>query len=188
MRITGGAWRSRRLRGPGRALALRPTPDALRERSFAVLGDRVAGERFLDLYAGTGAVGFEALSRGALHVVFVERDRRAVALIESNRSALAIDPDTARILMRPALSAIAELARHSEQFGLAWADPPFESWCEGLESVARAFETGVLRPDGVACLECPDRADVEGQLPASLRIERDLKGGASRLVMIVRRG
>ncbi len=188
MRITGGAWRSRRLRGPGRALALRPTPDALRERSFAVLGDRVAGERFLDLYAGTGAVGFEALSRGARHVVFVERDRRAVALIESNRSALAIDPDTARILMRPALSAIAELARHSEQFGLAWADPPFESWSEGLESAARAFETGVLRPDGVACLECPDRADVEGQLPASLRIERDLKGGASRLVMIVRRG
>jgi 16S rRNA (guanine966-N2)-methyltransferase len=186
VRITGGRWRSRRLRGPGRGLALRPTPDALRERGFAVLGDRVVGERFLDLYAGTGAVGFEALSRGALQVVLVERDRRAVTLIESNRSALAVDPKKARVLKRPALRAIAELARDDEQFGLVWADPPFESWSEGLEAVARAFETGVLRPDGVACLECPDRADLGEELPAPLRTERDLTGGASRLVMIVR--
>ena len=184
MRITGGAWRSRRLRGPGRALALRPTPDALRERGFAVLGDRVAGERFLDLYAGTGAVGFEALSRGAHQVVFVERNRRAVSLIESNRTALSVDPDAARTLVLPALRAIAELARTGERFGLAWADPPFESWSEGLETVARAFETGILRPEGLACLECPDKADLEEQLPQFLRVERDLKGGASRLVMI----
>ena len=186
MRITGGTWRSRRLRGPGRGLALRPTPDALRERGFAVLGDRVAGERFLDLYAGTGAVGFEALSRGAQKVVFVEQNRRAASLIEANRSTLAVDPNTARLLMRPALRAIAELARADERFGLAWADPPFESWSEGLEAVARAFDAGVLRPDGLACLECPDGADLAERLLPSLRIERDLKGGASRLVMIVR--
>ena len=73
MRITGGEWRSRRLHGPGRKAAVRPTPDAMRERAFAVLGDRVEGARFLDLYAGTGAVGLEALSRGAASVVFVER-------------------------------------------------------------------------------------------------------------------
>jgi 16S rRNA (guanine966-N2)-methyltransferase len=187
VRLTGGEWRSRRLRGPGRGLDLRPTPDALRERGFAILGDRVAGERFLDLYAGTGAVGFEALSRGARQVVFVERNRRAVSLIESNRSTLAVDPDTARVLRRPALPAIAGLARAGEQFGLAWADPPFESWYEGLESLARAFETGVLRSDGVACLECPDKAELNEILSASLRIERDVTGGASRLVMITAR-
>jgi 16S rRNA (guanine966-N2)-methyltransferase len=186
VRITGGTWRSRRLRGPGRTRALRPTPDSLRERGFAVLGDRVAGERFLDLYAGTGAVGFEALSRGAHQVVFVERNRRAVSLIESNRTALSVGPNTARILVLPALRAIAELARTGERFGLAWADPPFESWSEGLETVARAFETGILRPEGLAYLECPDKADLADALPASMRIDRDLTGGASRLVLLAR--
>jgi len=158
----------------------------MRERGFAVLGDRVVDERFLDLFAGTGAVGFEALSRGALQVTFVERDRRATSIIESNRVALAVDSSTARILIRPALRAIEELARRDERFGLAWADPPFESWFEGLSAVALAFDSGVLLPDAVACLECPDKADVAQQLPASLRIDRDLRGGASRLVMIVR--
>lgn len=186
MRITGGTWRSRQLRGPGRGLALRPTPDALRERGFAVLGDRIAGERFLDLYAGTGAVGFEALSRGALQAVFVERNKHALELIEANLSALQVDQNRARVVKRPVLSAIARLALEDQRFGVAWADPPFESWSEGLEAVASTFETGILRPDGIACLECPDRADVEGQLPAALRIDRDLRGGASRLVMIVR--
>ena len=187
MRITGGAWRSRRLRGPGRGLGLRPTPDALRERGFGVLGLRTVGVRFLDLYAGTGAVGFEALSRGALQVVFVERDRRAVALIESNRAALSVDRGTARVVMRPTLRAIDELARRGERFGLAWADPPFESWMEGVDAVARVFESGVLEPEAIACLECPDKADVTRYLPKTLHIERDLKGGASRLVLIVRR-
>jgi len=57
VRITGGEWRSRRLRGPGKTVPLRPTPDSMRERAFAVLGDRVTDASFLDLYAGTGAVG-----------------------------------------------------------------------------------------------------------------------------------
>ena len=184
MRITGGTWRSRRLRGPGRALAVRPTPDALRERGFAILGDLVEGVEFLDLYAGTGAVGFEALSRGARRVVFVERDRRAAALIDTNRTVLAVDPTTARIVVRPASRAVVELARAGEAFDLAWADPPFEAWPEGLSVLAQAFDSGVLRPDATACLECPDRAEVAPRLPATLRIERDLKGGASRLVML----
>jgi 16S rRNA (guanine966-N2)-methyltransferase len=151
-----------------------------------VLGERVVDVHFLDLYAGTGAIGFEALSRGAYQVVFVEHDRRAVSLIESNRAALAADASTARVLMRPTLRAIEELARHGERFGLAWVDPPFESWLEGIEAVALAFESGILEPHAVACLECPDKAGVALQLPPSLRIERDLKGGASRLVLIVR--
>jgi 16S rRNA (guanine966-N2)-methyltransferase len=187
VRITGGTWRSRRLRGPGRRLALRPTPDSLRERGFAVLGERVVDVRFLDLYAGTGAIGFEALSRGARQVVFVEHDRRAVSLIESNRAALSAETSMTRILMRPTLRAIKELAQRGERFGLAWADPPYESWLEGIEAVALAFETGILVPDAVACLECPDKADVALKLPPSLDIERDLKGGASRLVLIAAR-
>lgn len=186
MRITGGEWRSRRLKGPGRGLALRPTPDALRERAFAVLGERVRGAAVLDLFAGTGAIGFEALSRGAARAVFADRHPAAVRLIEANRAALCEGgpADRARVLRRTALQAIAQLDRAGERFQLLWADPPFEAWTEGLEAVSAAFRTGVLEPGGTACLECPERADVAGALPEDLAIERDLGGGASRVVFL----
>jgi 16S rRNA (guanine966-N2)-methyltransferase len=187
VRITGGAWRSRRLKGPGRSTGLRPTPDALRERAFAVLGDRVRGASVLDLFAGTGAVGLEALSRGAAEVVFVERHRPAARLLEANRDALCEQPERARILVRPALRAVEELAAAGARFQLAWADPPFESWADGLEALVAAFRTGVLEATGLACLECPARADVAAALPEQLPIERDLAGGASRVVLIVAR-
>jgi len=188
MRITGGEWRSRRLKGPGRTLRLRPTPDAMRERAFAVLRDRVEGAAVLDLFAGTGAVGLEALSRGAATAVFVERDRSTARLVEANRDALCGPSGRARVLHRSARRALADLASNGERFSLAWADPPFESWQEGLEALVAAFSEGVLEPDGIACLECPARADVEGALPEWLRVERDLAGGASRVVLLRRRG
>ena len=185
MRITGGVWRSRRLRGPGRGHALRPTPDALRERGFAVLRDLVVDARFLDLYAGTGAVGLEALSRGAREVVFVERHPPAARIIDANCSALEVPASRRQLLVRPAMRAVDELAQRGDSFDLAWADPPFEQWREGLEVLARAFECGVLTASATACLECPARADV-GELSLPLRIERDLTGGASRLVLLGR--
>src|SRR6185436_19949314 len=83
MRVIAGTLKGRRLSSPDWP-GLRPTSDKLRETLFNVLGPRVAGARVLDGCAGTGAVGIEALSRGAAHVTFVERDRRAAALIESN--------------------------------------------------------------------------------------------------------
>src|SRR4051812_48831390 len=83
MRIVAGTLKGRRLEAPSWE-GLRPTSDKLRETLFNVLAPRIAGAQVLDGYAGTGAVGIEALSRGAAHVTFVERDPRAVALIEAN--------------------------------------------------------------------------------------------------------
>lgn len=186
MRITGGEWRSRRLRGPGRTAAVRPTPDAMRERAFAVLGERVVGARVLDLFAGTGAVGLEALSRGAAAVVFVERHAATARILRANCESFGLETSRAAVLVRPAAAAVADLARHGHSFDLAWADPPFESWAEGLEVLAAAFAAGLLGPESIACLECPARADVAGALPESLEIVRDLAGGASRVVMIRR--
>jgi 16S rRNA (guanine(966)-N(2))-methyltransferase RsmD len=186
VRITGGEWRSRRLRGPRRGSRLRPTPDALRERAFAVLADRVRGVRFLDLYAGTGAVAMEALSRGAESAVAVERHRGAAALIERNRSELDVSAERLRLLLRSVARAVSELARRGERFDLAWADPPFQIWLEGLEVLSTAFEEGVLGDAAVAVLECPAKAEVAAALPAGLEIERDLSSGASRAVLIVR--
>ena len=166
MRITGGLWRSRRLKGPPRGMPLRPTPDALRERAFAVLADVVAGARVLDLFAGTGVVGLEALSRGAREAVFVERHRKAAALIEANVNTLGAS-QTSRVVVRAALPAVKALAVHGERFDLVWADPPFESWEEGAAALEAA--AALLSEDGIACLECPAGAKWEGE---ALRLER----------------
>ena len=184
MRITAGKWRSRRLQGPGKSKGLRPTPDSMRERAFAVIGDRVIDSRFLDLFAGTGAIGLEALSRGAQSVVFVERHRSAACLIEKNSAAFDLGSDRAELLVRPAVVAVGQLAARGESFDIAWADPPFDIWREGLEVVTELFEVGLLKSGALACLECPAKADVAGSLPAELEIVRDLAGSASRVVMI----
>lgn len=186
MRITGGAWRSRRLAGPGRTAAVRPTPDAMRERAFAVLGERVHGARFLDLYAGTGAVGLEALSRGAAAVTFVERDPTTARVLRANCSRFDLEATRAVMIVRPVAAALRELARARAAFELAWADPPFERWQEGLEALVAAFSSSLLAGGGLACLECPAKAEVAGALSGSLEIVRDLAGGASRVVMIRR--
>ena len=184
MRITGGEWRSRRLQGPGKGKELRPTPDAMRERVFAVLRDRVTNACVLDLYAGTGAVGLEALSRGARSVVFVERRRSAAHLIEKNLAAFDLAADRAELMLLSADTAVGRLTGRGDSFEIAWADPPFEIWSEGLDIVVRLFEVGLLRRGSLACLECPPKADVAGSLPSDLQIARDLAGGASRVVMI----
>ena len=87
VRIIGGAWRSRRIHFPARA-DLRPTPDRVRETLFNWLGQDLTGRTCLDLFAGSGALGFEAASRGAMRVVMVESDRAAHAALEMNRDAL----------------------------------------------------------------------------------------------------
>ena len=156
----------------------------MRERAFAVLGDRITDSRFLDLFAGTGSVGLEALSRGARSAVFVERHRSAAQLIEKNSAAFKLSSDRAELLVRPAVVAVGQLAARGESFDIAWADPPFEIWSEGLEVVVKLFEDGLLNAGALACLECPTKADVAGSLPPVLEIIRDLTGSASRVVMI----
>src|SRR5262245_11746472 len=91
LRIIGGEWRGRRFRFPATANGIRPTPDRVRETLFNWLRNRVAGTRVLDLYAGSGALGLEALSRGAREVVFVDVDRTASKSIETTLAILASD-------------------------------------------------------------------------------------------------
>lgn len=167
-------------------MPVRPTPDAMRERAFAVLGDLVEGARFLDIYSGTGAVGLEALSRGANAVVFIERHRGAARIIKENLALFGLEVEQATVLVQTAAPAVKTLARRGVTFDLAWADPPFENWEEGLGALTGAFEDDLLAPDAVACLECPDRAVVETLLPDGIEVFRDLGGGASRVVLLRR--
>lgn len=118
MRVIGGEFRSRRLKSlPG--LDVRPTPDRLRETLFDVLGPRVEGTVFLDAYAGTGAVGIEALSRGATRALFIERSRAAVEAIRDNLRALGIT-DRAKVVQGKTTLWIPRLTAD-----IVFLDPPY---------------------------------------------------------------
>ena len=91
MRVIAGVHRGRRLLGPS-GQAIRPTSDRVKEALFSILGERTTGARVLDLYAGTGSIGSEALSRGAAHVTFVEADRTALRLVQSNLQHCGLEP------------------------------------------------------------------------------------------------
>ena len=87
------------------------------------------------------------------------------------------------MLCLSAAKAIGRMARAGEDFDIAWADPPFPIWQAGAEALAAAFAEGVIRLGGIACLECPERADI-GDLPEGLEVERELGGGASRVLIL----
>jgi 16S rRNA (guanine(966)-N(2))-methyltransferase RsmD len=118
MRVIAGEFRSRRLKSiPGDAT--RPTPDRLRETLFDLLGPRIAGATFLDAYAGTGAVGIEALSRGAAHVFFLEKNRAALETIRENLASLRVER---RAIVVPG-PVLLTLARHPAE--IVFLDPPY---------------------------------------------------------------
>ena len=119
MRIVAGEFRGRRLAAP-RGARTRPTADRVREALFSMLGD-VSGARVLDLYAGSGALGIEALSRGAGSAVFVDRDPHAVAAIERNLESLGLEQEVLR------QDAVRFLARAERTFDLVFCDPPYDS-------------------------------------------------------------
>jgi 16S rRNA (guanine966-N2)-methyltransferase len=119
VRVVAGSFKGRRLSAP-RGLRTRPTADRVREALFSILGD-VEGARVLDLYAGSGALGIEALSRGASSAVFVEHDPRAVAAIERNLAAV----DVEARLVRDDVGRF--LARGEGEFDIVFCDPPYDS-------------------------------------------------------------
>jgi 16S rRNA (guanine(966)-N(2))-methyltransferase RsmD len=119
VRIVGGAWRSRRLHFTPRS-GLRPTPDRVRETLFNWLGQDLTGKECLDLFAGSGALGFEAASRGARRVMMVERDAAAYKALEANRAALG----GGQVELARA-GALEFLAADHRQYDIVFLDPPF---------------------------------------------------------------
>ena len=138
-RVIGGRGKGRRLRTP-RGDATRPTAVRVRQTLFDILGPRVLDARFLDLFAGSGAVGVEALSRGASRAVFVEQRREAVVAIRRNLEALGVDDETCRVMRGDALSAIDDLARAGDRFDLVFLDPPYDG--DHYEPTLRRLDAG----------------------------------------------
>jgi 16S rRNA (guanine966-N2)-methyltransferase len=142
MRIIAGKFRSRQLKSL-KALTLRPTSDMLRETLFNILGPRVQGSRFLDLFAGTGALGIEAISRGAISAVFVENHPAAVRLIRKNLAALEIKSE-ARIIATAAVPALEKLQKErAEFFDFIFLDPPYANE-KDYEATLRTLDNSSL--------------------------------------------
>ena len=170
LRIIGGRHRGRRLRFPD-GVAIRPTPDRVRETLFNWLQPRIAGARVLDLFAGSGALGLEALSRGAAQVTFVEKDRRAAAAID----ALARDWQEAAVSVETG-DALGWLERlPAAAFDIVFVDPPFDSNLlkPALETLARRQ---ILGPDARVYVEHRAREALPA-LPQGWSSVRDGRAG-----------
>jgi 16S rRNA (guanine966-N2)-methyltransferase len=150
VRVTGGAFKGRKLVAPEGAKT-RPTAAKVREALFDILGPRVRGSAFLDLCSGTGAVGIEALSRGASRSVFVERSGRALAALRRNLEALGL-AERSRILALSASRALALLSSSPEKFSLAYLDPPYSSE-DRLAILQSLGDSDVWQPGAVLAVE-----------------------------------
>ena len=155
MRVIAGTFRSRILKSL-KGLALRPTSDRLRETLFNVLGSGVAGSRFLDLFAGTGAIGIEALSRGAAEVVFVENHPPAAALIRRNLASLGIRSE-ATVLALDAHRALEKLASRQKRevlaFNFIFLDPPYAAAKDYIRVLEFLGSADLLASSGIVVAE-----------------------------------
>lgn len=183
MKLTGGEARGRRLKGP-RGLRLRPTSDRVREALFNILAARVECSLFLDAFAGTGAVGIEALSRGAARVVFAERDRRALRLIAENLS-LGSWHARSEVVAGDVGQTIDALTMRSSRFEIIFVDPPYET--DLPQSLLAGFAS-LLAPDGVMVIEHRSGRDIDLPPDADLTPLRIYRHGDTSLSLTRRRG
>ncbi|HEX5430484.1 MAG TPA: 16S rRNA (guanine(966)-N(2))-methyltransferase RsmD [Bryobacteraceae bacterium] len=169
MRVIAGQFRSRPLKSlPG--LDTRPTPDRLRETLFDVLAPRIQGAIFADLYAGTGAVGIEALSRGAKKTIFVESNRSAVRVIRENLKSLELR-DCAEVRHRPAISALPEI-----RADIVFLDPPYRLEREYFSALEMLGQRGPGLEPGLVIAQHDARL-VLAESYTKLRRTRELKQG-----------
>jgi 16S rRNA (guanine966-N2)-methyltransferase len=189
MRVIAGLYRSRVLKSL-KGLALRPTSDRMRETLFNVLAPNIAGSRFIDLFAGTGAIGIEALSRGAAEVVFIENHAPAVTLIRRNLESLGINSGVT-VLAVDALRGLAMLAARKNSgapaFDHIFVDPPYaaaEDYSRVLEFLGSA---DLLSPGGIVVAEHRRNFDLPEE-PGTLKRFRVLRQGDASLSFYRRRG
>lgn len=168
MRVIGGSLKGRRLRSVKGSL-VRPTSDKVREAVFNILPMDFPFERVLDLFAGTGAMGIEAVSRGAGEAVFVDRDQAPCDVIRKNIEACGLAERT-KVVRRDAIAALRAFSAAGERFDLVIIDPPYES---GLteEALRAVDEGGLLAEGGMVVAEASTRIPLDGAAGALATLE-----------------
>lgn len=177
MRIVAGEWRGRKLVAP-KGEATRPTADRTRETLFNMLTSRLGsfeGLKVADLFAGSGALGLEALSRGAAHCLFVEQDRAALDAIRANIAAL-----EARSRAEVQAGSVMALGTSAEAFDLILADPPYETGA-GMVALDRLLRLGWIGPETWIALETGGREDVAIK---GLEVVAERKIGKGKLTLL----
>jgi len=184
VRIIGGRWRSRRLRFPA-ARDLRPTPDRVRETLFNWLGQNLSGQRVLDLFAGSGVLGFEALSRGAAWAGFVEQSPRVARALTVNLDQLGAESERFTVWARDARQWLASPPLEpGVVVDLVFLDPPFRQPQLLQEALDRLAECEWLAEDARLFVE---GADLDAlRLPPGFSIHRETRAGDSRSALLVR--
>jgi 16S rRNA (guanine966-N2)-methyltransferase len=162
MRVVAGRLGGRRLSAP-RGRETRPTSDRVREALFSMLGS-VEDARVLDLFAGSGALAIEALSRGAANATLVERDARAVEVIRANLDALALGAQEARVVHAPAAAALRDASRRGDTYDLVLLDPPYRDAAALGRELSRALPA-ILARDARVVAESDRRAPLALDLP-----------------------
>lgn len=183
MRITGGILCGRRIAVPKKGV--RPTKDRVRESLFAMLSDNLRDARVLDIFAGSGSLGLEAVSRGAKEVCWVERDRRTFQTLKQNVNLLTADQAcTCRCVCNEALRFIK--AASPDSYSLVFADPPYGDNIEDLlENILSALDkSGCIAQGGMVIYEMGSSKQVK--LSSPWRVLRDKKWGETRVLIIAR--
>jgi 16S rRNA (guanine966-N2)-methyltransferase len=178
MRVIAGKYRSRTLRSL-KGQMLRPTSDRLRETLFNILGTGVQGATFVDLYAGTGAAGIEAISRGAHHAIFVEQHAPAVALIRRNLDSLGISSE-AEILGMDVARAIERLEARQVHAQFIFLDPPYAADMEYESTLEAVGESGLVVPGGRVIVEHLKKRELV-ERAGDLELARVVKQGDAAL-------
>ncbi len=178
MRIVSGKWRGRRLRTP-RGQAVRPTADRVREAIFNILGDRTEGVNVLDLFAGTGALGLEALSRGASSAILVESHPPTFAVMRRNVEELGARE--AELLSMDCRVALRVLRMRGSSFGLVFLDPPYGKGI-AVRSAGEIARAGILDPGGTVVVEESSRAG-ESLFPSAWERTEDRRYGDTRVTI-----
>lgn len=183
MRIIAGKYRGRNLKSPP-SLEVRPTSDRLRETLFNVIAPRIGGVRFLDLCAGSGAVGIEALSRGAIHATFVDSSRAMCALIKANLELCRIERRESEVIQSEALDYLRRFVSKQPDSGKPWNiaffDPPYAADYSPILDTFGARSASLLTKDGLLIVEHHHKIDLPEETGGLVRY-RVLKQGDSAL-------
>ncbi len=166
MRVIAGRWRGHRLVAPF-GDKTRPTTDRVKESLFSILGNRLTGENVIDLYCGSGALGIEALSRGAGHVTFVDSAFKAVQAVRSNLKSLKVEPEIKLVIRKDAVTWLKEFLYQDGPSVWLLADPPYDE-----ETVLNLMALATARPDRILGLVLEHEPLESSEIPAGWQCDR----------------
>ena len=164
MRIISGIWKGRRLTSP-KGMDVRPTSDKVKEAVFNIMRNRITGSRALDLFAGTGSLGLELLSRGGVKVVFVEKNPYVFSVLKTNCNDIAL-PDQHRVILMDSFDAIKLLSKEGQTFDIIFLDPPYKLELQ-LKALTAISDGNLLVHGGIVVAEHNQRdfqPDIVGEL------------------------